>query len=179
MLAFTAILRIDLCILLLLLVCQGFFLLEVQSFEFALGCGAFALSCIAAFIGWIAVTNERTAETVVFVTLSLFLPAYVGYSLWNVWEHPGQLPPTVQFSLFGSFGGMFFVTRLLTLVQTWRCAADFGKGIFSMLWMDFDRSRRNQLAAAAHAPFLSKRALARSMVGGSGGGEGGGRWQGH
>lgn len=155
MLGFTALLRIDLCLFFLLLICQGFFLLDVQSLEFALGCAAFAVSCVVAFAGWLAVTNERLVETIVFMIVSLFVPAYVGWSLWNVWTHPQQLPPTVSFSLFGSFGGLFVATRVIMLWQAAVCTHYFNKGIFKMLWADFESSRRrNQQAASSRSPFL-------------------------
>eukprot|EP01138_Halocafeteria_seosinensis_P001738 gb/GECG01001781.1/.p1 GENE.gb/GECG01001781.1/~~gb/GECG01001781.1/.p1 ORF type:complete len:378 (+),score=19.16 gb/GECG01001781.1/:1-1134(+) len=124
--AFNSSLAIDFCAFLFLLILAAFFVEKVTSTEFIVGCVAAILQVVMAIVAWNAINRENKALVVIYCTLAVVQPAYIGYRLYNLYENSALLPRHVTYPQFCVSGSIFILARSLLLFCAWECYHEFG-----------------------------------------------------
>jgi len=79
-------------------------------------------------VGRLAITREHKTLLIVFVAMSVLLPAYMGFKLWQLHQHAADYP-NVTYLQFVITGGIATVVRVAMLIFARLCYLNFGKGL--------------------------------------------------
>ena len=99
---------------------------NVEQPEFIVGCISAALQLALAVVAWNAINRENKNLVAIYCVLAVVQPAYIGYRLWDLYEHTRLLPEHVTYPQFVVTGAVFICARFLLLFCAWWCYKDFG-----------------------------------------------------